>query len=105
MCLNTIKRALLRRKLKHIVVDPKGVCLAIYCAKIYSNCLLDSDINYYYEKDLKDLYKKLHPENPYYDYDERQETAYNFLCTAVNCSNGDYVRSRIVEEFDNDIGI
>ena len=102
MCITAIKNFLTRRKLKRVVVDPKGVCMSVYCAKIIANCLKDEDIIYPYETELRSIHYQIHPDNPYYDYDERQEVAYDYLIVTLNCSNGEIVKKRIEEEL-NDI--
>lgn len=100
MCLNFLYRRKVKRQLKNTDIEPKGVCIAIYCAKIVSNLLKENDTIYAYEKDLRILYHQLNPNNPYYDYDERQEIALQYLTIALSCKNGDFVRQRIEEEID-----
>ena len=104
MCISKIKNFFAKRRLKKVEVDPKGICMSIYCAKIILNCLGDNDIIYPYEEDLRYLHYQLHQDNPYYDYDERQEVAYEYLSITLNCSNGDFVKQRIKEEMENELG-
>ena len=101
MCLDFFRKLRIRNQLKNTEVDAKGVCLAVYCAKIYFNCLEDDKIIYQYETDLKNMYRQMCKDNPYYDYDERQEMAFDYLSIAIRCSNGEYVKQRICEELEN----
>ena len=101
MCFKFFEKLRTKRMLKKIVVEPKGICIALYCYRIIFNLLSDEDIIYPYEKNLRDLYYQTYPNSPYYDYDERQEIAYDYLSMSLNCSNGDEVFQRIMEELED----
>ena len=98
MCRNWLYRIKVKRQIKNTEVDAKGVCLSIYCAKVFMNLLKDDEIIYAYETDLKNMHHQLNPNNPYYDYDERQAIAFQYLSVTLNCKNGEYVKQRIEEE-------
>ena len=101
MCFDFIRKRRIKRQLKNTVLEPKGIRLAVYCAKIYGNVLTDNDIIYAYERELRDMYRMTSPNNPYYDYDERQGIAANYLGMALNCANSDEVVNLIKEEIED----
>lgn len=90
--------------LDQITITESGICLAIYCFKIYQGVLKDDERIYAYEEKIKKLYKLANPDSPHYDYDERNETAYNYVAMAVRCSNKEKVMDRIcdaMKEYEN----
>ena len=104
MCLSKIKNWFLERKIKRefskIEVDPKGICISIYCAKIVANVLTKEDIIVPYEKELYTyfLISNEIKNNRVWTAEERIITAASYLTFTFNCSNGAYVQQRVLEE-------
>ena len=102
MCLSKLKNWRREQRLRNTVLTPKGVCIAIYCCKIFYNLIDDSNRIYQYDKDLEAMYKRTHPDNPYYGTEERQEIANEYLYMASNCHNREYVIERMTEELNSE---
>lgn len=91
-----------KKLFKKIEIDPKGVCLAIYSAKIACGVLPKEEIMTPYETDLYQYFLVSYgiEERRVWTPEERIMTAAAYLTFTFNCSNGEYVQKRVFEEIE-----
>lgn len=102
--IHRIKAKLLERsakkQFKKIEVDPKGICISIYCAKIIYGLLKKEEVMEPYEVELYKYYlfsNNINDVNKGWTSNDRFLTAFAYLTFTTNCHNGSYVLSQVQE--------
>lgn len=92
-----------KRACSNVEVSPKGVCMAIYCAKIVLGLLKRSEVMTAYESELYTLYlmsNNIQKPEGIWTHEQRLDTAASYLTFATNGANGEEVKNRILQELE-----